>query len=221
MAFTVPLVHVPRLETVLWTNRAQELMVNLNSEYPCSQTSRSRLTATRNWRPTTRSVKSRARVTMGHVGSLAQATFPPPCMSRTWLALRGEPLSHWVATDDSWSKWRPWACPVLRDVQSPPQPLILFTDGSTGAGWGEPSGCSVVVTLQGLVVNSFSFPCGASGNHHLWAARHLYVQTECEPRTNATWWSCISASSSSSPLLLHLLSLYVPSVLQRLGQPLR
>ena len=142
-------------------------MVNLNSEYPCSQTSRSRLAATRDWRPTIRSVKSRARVTMGHVGSLAQATFPPPCMSRTWLALRGEPLSHWVATDDSWSKWRPWACPVLRDVQSPPQPLILFTDGSTGAGWGEPSGCSVVVTLQGLVVNSFSFPCGASGNNFL------------------------------------------------------
>jgi len=164
---------VPRLGSIRWSNRAQELMVNLNSEYPCSRTGRARLAACQSWDPgpRVRNVLSRARVTMAQTGRLVSAKFPSGYLQwdhRT-LVRWGEVRQSWMPREECWAAWKYWECPVLREVVRLPLDgkVILFTDGSTGESWTEPSGCSVVVTHGEEVLTSFHFACCASGNNFL------------------------------------------------------
>ena len=71
--------------------------------------------------------------------------------------------------EECWAAWKYWECPVLREVVRLPLDgkVVLFTDGSTGESWTEPSGCSVVVTHGEEVLTSFHFACCASGNNFL------------------------------------------------------
>ena len=108
---------------------------------------------------------------MAQTGRLVSAKFPSGYLrwDHRTLVRWGEVRQSWMPREECWAAWKYWECPVLREVVRLPLDgkVVLFTDGSTGESWTEPSGCSVVVTHGEEVLTSFHFACCASGNNFL------------------------------------------------------
>ncbi len=166
----------PCLETLRWAILGEELMVNLIADYPSSWTCRARLEAIRagnrgaarqgECREEHGAVRSRAALTRRALGQKVQARYHA---TRPGPLTRGESdRGPWDPAAACWNEWTPYLPAVVRRVERPGIGEVRsYTDGSTGAEPGRPSGCAAVIVVGDEHVHTRGIPCRPSGRNYL------------------------------------------------------